>query len=102
MKMKSILAVLAAAVFLLSFSVLSFAAGAEKSDKMGVKGTVTKIEGNEVTVKDDMGKETAVDGKDLTDIKVGEKVIIQEGIIKKLTEKPEKSEKSGQPEKPRY
>jgi hypothetical protein len=92
MKMKSNLSVLVAAIFLMSFSNPSFASGAEKVEKTGVKGMVTKIEGNKVTVKDDMGKETAVDGKDLKDIKVGEKVIIQEGIIKKMTEKPERSE----------
>jgi hypothetical protein len=101
MKMKSILAVLIAAIFFLSFSGLSFAAGAEKAGKKEVKGTVTKIEGNKITVKDEMGKETAADGKDLMDVKVGEKVIIEEGIIKKLTQKPERSEKSGQPEKPK-
>jgi len=61
MKMKSVLAVLIAVVFLLSFSVLSFAAGAEKGEKTGLKGTVTKVEGNMVTVKkDDIGKETSV------------------------------------------
>jgi outer membrane lipoprotein SlyB len=78
--MKSILAVLTAAIVLLSFSGLSVAAGVEKDEKMEVKGTVTRIEGKKVTVKDDMGKETAVDGKDLMDVKVGERVIIQEGI----------------------
>ena len=66
-----------------------------------LKGKVTKIEDNKVkvTVKDDMGKETTIDVKDVKDTKVGDKVQIKDGIIEKLTEKPGKSEK---PEKPGY
>ncbi len=99
MKMKSILAVLVAAALLLTFSGLSFAAGAEKAEKMGIKGTVTKIEDNKVTVEDNMGKEMTFDVKDVKDIKVGDKVKIKDGVIKKIPEEPEKSEK---PEKPAY
>jgi type 1 fimbria pilin len=97
MKMKSIITVLVAAAFLLSLAGLSLAAGAEK---MGVNGTVTKIEGNTVTVQDDMGKETTVDVKDVKDTKVGDKVKIEDGVIKNSTdEKPGASEK---PKKPGY
>jgi hypothetical protein len=85
MKTKPIIAVLVAVVFLLSFVSLSFAKGTEKEGV--IKGTVTKIEGNMVTVKDDAGKETTVDVKDVKDIKVGDKVKIKEGVIKKMTEK---------------
>jgi hydrogenase maturation factor len=60
---------------------------------MGVKGQVTKIENNKVTVKDDMGKETTVDVEDVKDTKVGDKVQIKDGTIEKLTERPGKSEK---------
>jgi hypothetical protein len=91
------IAVLVAAAFLLSFASISFA---KEAEKMAVKGTVTKIEGNMVTVKDDMGKETTVDVKDVMDAKVGDMVKIKGGVIKKLEPKPEKSqmpekEKSG-------
>jgi ribosomal protein S1 len=96
MKMKSIITVLVAATFLLSLASLSLAAGAEK---MGVKGTVTKIEGNKVTVQNDMGKETTVDVKDVKDTKVGDKVKIEDGVIKKSTDEPETS---GKPKKPGY
>jgi outer membrane lipoprotein SlyB len=96
MKTKSVIAVLVAAVFLLSLASLSFASGVKE---MGVTGKVTKIEDDEVTVKDDMGKETTVDVEDVKDTKVGDKVMIKEGIIEKLTEKPVKSER---PVKPGY
>jgi preprotein translocase subunit YajC len=65
---------------------------------MGVTGKVTKIEDDEVTVKDDMGKETTVDVEDVKDTKVGDKVMIKDGIMEKLTEKPVKSEKPVKPE----
>jgi hypothetical protein len=60
---------------------------------------VNEIEDNKITVKDDMGKETTVDVKDVKDTKVGDMDKIIDGIIDKLTEKPGKSEK---PEKPGY
>jgi len=96
MKMKSIITVLVAAAFLLSLASLSLAAGAEK---MGVSGTVTKIEGNMVTVRDDMGMETPVDVKDVKDTKIGDKVKIEDGVIKKSTDVSGTSEN---PKKPGY
>jgi hypothetical protein len=96
MKTKSVIAVLVAVVFLLSYASLSFASGTED---MGVKGQVTKIENNKVTVKDDMGKETTVGVKDVKDTRVGDKVKIKDGAIEKLSEKPGKTEK---PEKTGY
>jgi small-conductance mechanosensitive channel len=96
MKMKSIITVLMAAIFLLSLASFSLAAGAEK---MGVKGTITKIEGNKVTVQNDMGKETTVDVKDVKDTMVGDKVKIENGVIKKSADEPETS---GKPKKPGY
>ena len=94
MKMKSIITVLVTAAFLLSLAGLSLAAGA---DKMGVKGTVIKIEGTKVTVQDDMGKETAVDVKDVKNTKVGDDVKIEDGVIKNPTDEPGTAEKSGKP-----
>jgi hypothetical protein len=95
MKMKSILTVLVTAAFLLNLASLSLAAGAEK---IGVSGTVTKIEGNMVTVRDDMGKETTVDVKDAKDTKVGDKVRIEEGVIKKSTDASGTSEMQEKPD----
>jgi uncharacterized protein YpmS len=96
MKMKSIITVLVAAAFLLSLTSFSLSAGAEK---MRVNGTVTKIEGNMVTVKDDMGKETTAEVKDVKDTKVGDKVKIEDGVIKNPTDQGGTSEK---PKKPGY
>ncbi len=48
---------------------------------MGVMGKVAKIEGNKVTVEDDMGKETTVEVKDVKNAKVGDKVKIKDGIL---------------------
>ena len=73
MKARAIIAMLVAIVFTLGVVGLSFAAD--------VKGTVTKIEGNKVTVKDDAGKETTVDVKDAKGVKVGDKVTIKDGAI---------------------
>ncbi len=91
MKMKSIITVLMAAALFLSSAGLSLAAG------MGVVGTVTKIEGNKVTVQDDMGKETTVDVKDVKDTKVGDKVKIEDGVITNPADEPGTSEKPGKP-----
>jgi len=91
MKMKSIITVLVASACLMILASLSFAAGAEKmggaagAEKMGAIGTVTKIEGNKVTVQDEMGKEMTVDVKDVKDTKVGDKVKIEDGVIKSQT-----------------
>ncbi len=77
MKMKSVVTALVAAAFLLSLVSPSLAAG----EKMGVSGKVTKIEGNNVTVQDDTGKETTVEVKDAKGAKVGDKVKIENGVI---------------------
>jgi outer membrane lipoprotein SlyB len=73
--MKKILVLLVALVFTLGVVGLSFAAD--------VKGTVTKIEGNKVTVKDDKGKETTVEVKDTAGANVGDKVEIKGGKVMK-------------------
>lgn len=94
MKMKSIVAILIAALFLLGLESASFAWG-----KTTVKGTVTNIEDNKVTVKDAKGNEKIVDVKDVKDTKVGDKVVIKNGVVKKMTEKHKKTEKSESPKK---
>jgi hypothetical protein len=54
---------------------------------------------SKITVKDDIGKKTTVDVKDVKDTTVGDMGKIIDGIIEELTEKPGKSEKL---EKPGY
>ncbi len=70
--MKKILVLLVALVFTLGVVGLAFAADA--------KGTVTKVEGKKVTVKDAAGKETTVEVKDAGMVKVGERVNIKDGV----------------------
>ncbi len=73
--MKRILVLLVALVFTLGVVGLSFAAD--------VKGTVTKVEGVKITVKDSAGKETTVDVKDTAGVKAGDKVEIKDGKVSK-------------------
>jgi hypothetical protein len=65
MKMKSLIALLVIVVFTLGIVGMAFAAG--------VEGTVTKIDGKKVTIKDGSGKETTVTAE-AKDCKVGDKV----------------------------
>ncbi|MBT9171243.1 MAG: hypothetical protein DDT18_01615 [Actinobacteria bacterium] len=73
---KKILVLLIAVMFTLGVVSLGFAAD--------VKGTLTKIDGKKVTVKDDKGKETTVEVKDAAGAKVGDKVEIKGGVVKKM------------------
>jgi len=54
-----------------------------------VKGTVSKIEGNKLTLLDDMGKQITVQVKDqesLKEVKVGDRVSVKDGkVIKEST-----------------
>lgn len=75
MKLKSILALLVAIVFTLGVVGLVFAAD--------VKGKVTKVEGNKVTVKTADGKETTVEVKNPKDAKVGQDVEIKGNKVQK-------------------
>ncbi len=76
MRMKTVIAVLVALVFALSIVSVGFAAE--------VKGTVTKIDGKKITVKDAQGKETTVEVKDTAGVKVGDTVMIKDGVVKKM------------------
>lgn len=71
MKMKSIFVLFVALVFALSVAGISFAAD--------VTGTVTKVAGSKVTVKDAAGKESTVDVKNAKDVKAGDNVTIKDG-----------------------
>ena len=72
---------------LLTVAVLSmFLAGPAISAMDEVKGTVTKIEGNSLTIKDSMGGEKSVEPKNpeaLNDLKVGDRVAFKDGILTK-------------------
>jgi uncharacterized protein YxeA len=73
--MKKLLILIVAVFFTIAVAGLSFAAD--------MKGTITKIDGGNITVKGADGKETSVAG-DAKGCKVGDKVTIKDGkIIKK-------------------
>ena len=79
MNAKRLIVLLMAAVF--TFGVVGLSLAAEE-----VKGTVTKIEGTAVTIKDDTGGQTVVEVKDqksLMDIQVGDKVSVKGNKLKK-------------------
>lgn len=82
MVLKKLLIFLAVAVFSLGLAspVISAGMGDE------VKGTVTKIEGTKVSVKDMMGDEKTVEPKNpeaLSDLKAGDRVALKDGILTK-------------------
>lgn len=64
-------------VLILSLGVVSLAFSAE-----AVSGKITKIEGNNLTIKDD-GKESKVEVKSAEGLKVGDSVKVKDGIAKK-------------------
>jgi len=68
--MKKIVVTLIVLTFVFTLANLSLAA-----NEFHVTGTVTKINGNQITIKDDKGKETTVEG-DTNGIKAGDKVIL--------------------------
>jgi outer membrane lipoprotein SlyB len=79
MKTKKFIVLLMAMVFTLGVVGLSFSA-------QEIKGTVSKIEGNKLTILDDMGKEKTVKVKDLEslkDLKVGDRVLVKDGKVTK-------------------
>ena len=96
------MSVLVVVVFLFGLAYLSFAA--EGSKTAAVKGSITKIEGNMVTVQDKTGKETTVKVKDVSGLQVSDTVKIKDGVAKKMTVKSEsgKSQKSEMPTKSGY
>ena len=82
MNVKRLIVLLMAMVFTLGIVSLSFPA-------QEVKGTVARIEGNKLTIRDDMGKEKTLKVKDLEslkEIKVGDRVLVKDGkVIKEST-----------------
>ena len=74
MRMKSIITLLVAMVFTLGMVSLTFAADAKE-----VKGTVTKVAGMTLTIKDAAGKEVTVKVSNAKDVKVGDMVTVKGG-----------------------
>jgi hypothetical protein len=74
MRTKSIIALLIAIVFAFGVVGITFAADAKE-----VKGTITKVEGKSITVKDSAGKESKVTISNANDVKVGEMVTVKDG-----------------------
>jgi hypothetical protein len=68
--MKKVVITTIAVVFAFTVASLSFAADAYQT-----KGTVTKINGNQITIKDEKGKETTFEGF-TSGIKAGDKVLV--------------------------
>ncbi len=79
MMIKRLVVLLMVAVFTLGVVGLTFSA-------QEIKGTVSKIEGNKLTIVDDMGKEKTVkveDKESLKEIKVGDRVLVKDGKVTK-------------------
>ncbi|HKN19175.1 MAG TPA: hypothetical protein VJW95_05205 [Dissulfurispiraceae bacterium] len=74
MRMKSIITLLVAMVFTLGMVSLTFAADAKEA-----KGTVTKVAGMMLTIKDAAGKEVTIKASNAKDVKVGEMVTVKDG-----------------------
>lgn len=77
MKIKSLIVLLMAVAFTLGVVGLSFSA-------QEIKGTVSKIEGDKLTLVDNVGKEKTVKVKDMESIKevqVGDKVLVKNGKV---------------------
>ncbi len=85
MKVRSIIALVIAIIFTFGVATMGLATAE-------VKGTITKIDGKKVTVKDDKGEETTVEVKEVKDIKVGDKVTIKDGVATKEAPKKKKPE----------
>lgn len=80
MKTKKAITVVSIAVFALGLIGLAFGAAQD------VTGTVTKIEGNKVTITDAAGKDTTIqvsDPKTIQDLKVGDKAKVEGGKVTK-------------------
>ena len=79
MRTKKLIILLMAVVFTLGVAGLSFSA-------QEIKGTVSKIEGDRLTIVDAMGKEKTVkveDKESLKEIKVLDRVLVKDGKVTK-------------------
>ena len=79
MRTKKLIILLMAVVFTLGVAGLSFSA-------QEIKGAVSKIEGDRLTIEDDMGKQYTIrlgDPTILKDLKVGDRVLVKDGKVTK-------------------
>ncbi len=79
MNIRRLIVLLMVVAFTLGVASLSFSA-------QEIKGTVSKIEGNMLTIMDDKGKQVTVQVSDqgsLKEIKVGDRVSIKDGKVMK-------------------
>ncbi len=79
MDTRRLIILLMVVAFTLGVASLSFSA-------QEIKGTVSKIEGNKLTIQDDMGKQITVsvqDPKTLEGLKVGDRVSVKDGKVTK-------------------
>jgi len=79
MKMRSAIIFFILVALTLAIVGLTFA-----TDAKVVKGVVTEVTKNAVTVKDEAGKETTVEVKDAGKVNIGDEVVINEGEVVKL------------------
>jgi len=79
---KRLLILLAVMAFILGLASTGPAAGMGK----GLKGSVARIEGSQVTILDDLGNENNIEVKDpiaLRDLKAGDRVSVKDGMLTK-------------------
>jgi len=88
--MKSIITLLVAMVFTLGMVSLTFAADVKEA-----KGTVTKVAGTTLTIKDATGKEETVKVSNAKDVKVGDMVTVKDGKATKEAAPAKKKSSSG-------
>lgn len=82
MTARKLLVLLVVGVFCLSLAGAGIAAG--MADE--IKGAVTRIEGNKVTIKDGLGVEQTVEPKNpeaLKDLKTGDRAAVKDGMLMK-------------------
>ena len=87
MRTKKLIILLMAVVFTLGVAGLSFSA-------QEIKGTVAIIEGDKLTIEDDMGKPTTIrvgDPMILKDLKFGDRVLVKDGKVTKEKTSKEKT-----------
>ena len=76
-------------IVLLMTALFAFAVVGPSFSAQEIKGTVSKIDGDKLTILDDMGKEKTVKVKDkesLKEVKVGDRVLVKDGkVIKEST-----------------
>lgn len=85
--MKRLFAFVMSLIFIVSVAGVTFA-----GDGAAVEGTVKKIDGKKITVKDTKGKEITVEVKDTAGAKIGDTVEIKGGKVtvkKPAVKKPE-------------